>query len=409
MWAIGGGLAAICAVVALLFVIKSLGTKTASTFDNIQSPMAEPQTTQGPMKPRRHAAPSQQQGLQTPQPQTAVARSADSSPLAELRAKAESGDAQAQDDLGMRYLEGRGVTQDYAEAVKWFRKAAAQNHAQALNHLGVRYAKGEGVNEDQVEAAKWVRKAAELNLAVAQNNMGRRYAQGEGVEKDVVEAYKWRLLAAGHGREKAKAKAEKGIATLEASMTREQLAEGKRRADEWREKHDSNNPKAASGLQPKRPNPPFNEDASPVNPMNCEVKEIRGSWKVVEGNHWIMDFGSNEAAARKSLRVIQFYRMNAQCFVGRPNPGMTYWKVNGESPVGKMDGEDTIAFNAGNLEVRADGSEWLVTDGRSRMMIFRTKTDAEKAISIIQYYGFTYECFVGRPFRENKGMRYFRK
>jgi TPR repeat protein len=44
--------------------------------------------------------------------------------LAELRAKAEKGDAMAQCDLGIRYDKGEGVTKDAAEAVKWFRKAA---------------------------------------------------------------------------------------------------------------------------------------------------------------------------------------------------------------------------------------------------------------------------------------------
>ncbi|MBG8600869.1 sel1 repeat family protein, partial [Neisseria meningitidis] len=37
---------------------------------------------------------------------------------------AERGDTQAQFNLGMMYAEGRGVRQDYAEAVRWTRQAA---------------------------------------------------------------------------------------------------------------------------------------------------------------------------------------------------------------------------------------------------------------------------------------------
>ena len=41
-----------------------------------------------------------------------------------LRVRAEAGDAVAQNDLGVRYDDGRGVPQDDAEAVRWFRLAA---------------------------------------------------------------------------------------------------------------------------------------------------------------------------------------------------------------------------------------------------------------------------------------------
>ena len=46
--------------------------------------------------------------------------------LDELRVLAEQGDAEAQFHVGYRYLEGLGVPQDGAEAVRWFRLAADQ-------------------------------------------------------------------------------------------------------------------------------------------------------------------------------------------------------------------------------------------------------------------------------------------
>ncbi|MBO7224189.1 MAG: sel1 repeat family protein, partial [Kiritimatiellae bacterium] len=65
------------------------------------------------------------------------------------------------------YYNGLGVQQDYAEAVKWFRKAAEQGHAGAQYRLGICYGKGLGVPQDHEEAAKWVRKAAEQGDAGA--------------------------------------------------------------------------------------------------------------------------------------------------------------------------------------------------------------------------------------------------
>ena len=50
----------------------------------------------------------------------------ESDELAALRSKANAGDAEAQFNLGVMYRVGRGVPQDYAQAVSWCRKAAEQ-------------------------------------------------------------------------------------------------------------------------------------------------------------------------------------------------------------------------------------------------------------------------------------------
>ena len=48
---------------------------------------------------------------------------------------AEQGDADAQNNLGACYYHGQGVAKDYAEAVKWYNKAAEQGDAEALKRL----------------------------------------------------------------------------------------------------------------------------------------------------------------------------------------------------------------------------------------------------------------------------------
>ena len=45
------------------------------------------------------------------------------------------GDATAQRNLGLKYTQGRGVGQDYGEAVKWYRRAADQGNARAQDEL----------------------------------------------------------------------------------------------------------------------------------------------------------------------------------------------------------------------------------------------------------------------------------
>ena len=112
------------------------------------------------------------------------------------KAKAETGDPQAQCNLGVCYDKGQGVVMDAVEAVKWYRKAAGKNYAAAQYNLAFSYANGRGVAMDEVEAVKWYRKAAEQNFAAAQSNLGICYDNGQGVAKDMAEAVKWYRKAA---------------------------------------------------------------------------------------------------------------------------------------------------------------------------------------------------------------------
>ena len=53
------------------------------------------------------------------------------------------------------YRDGRGVPQDAAEAVRWYRLAADQGDAVAQNLLGTMYRNGEDVPQDDVLAHMW--------------------------------------------------------------------------------------------------------------------------------------------------------------------------------------------------------------------------------------------------------------
>ena len=74
---------------------------------------------------------------------------------------AERGDAAAQHNLGWMYEEGRGVRQDDAEAVRWYRQAADQGQATAQNNLGWMYDQGRGVRQDRALAQEWYGKACQ--------------------------------------------------------------------------------------------------------------------------------------------------------------------------------------------------------------------------------------------------------
>jgi hypothetical protein len=60
------------------------------------------------------------------------------------------------------------VEQDSTEAVRWYRIAAEQGHAIAQNNLGMCYSYGNGVTQDYTKAVRWFRLAAEQGDADAQ-------------------------------------------------------------------------------------------------------------------------------------------------------------------------------------------------------------------------------------------------
>jgi broad specificity phosphatase PhoE len=71
---------------------------------------------------------------------------------------------------------------------------------------------------------------------------------------------------------------------------------------------------------------PVTEDCIGFQATNLKIKLFNNRWKIVDGNHWILDFGGNKAEADKALWVITTYGYDQQCFIGRPGPSMTYWK-----------------------------------------------------------------------------------
>ena len=116
----------------------------------------------------------------------------------EVRALAEQGSFRAQQALGFMYEEGRGVTQDYAEAVRWFRLPADQGFAPAQFFLGNSLTLGRGVPQDYVEAHMW------LNLS-GHDHVGPEDRDTYANARDAVTA----------------------------RMTADQIAEAQRRAQEW--------------------------------------------------------------------------------------------------------------------------------------------------------------------------------
>ncbi len=123
--------------------------------------------------------------------------------LTETRRLADQGDVTAQFNLGVSYVNGEGVPQDVAEAVRWYILAADQGDVDAQRNLGLMYLTGDGMPQDEAEAVRWLRLAADQGDVDAQSNLGAMYDLGYGVPQDSVLAHMWFNIASANGNETA--------------------------------------------------------------------------------------------------------------------------------------------------------------------------------------------------------------
>ena len=117
------------------------------------------------------------------------------------RESSEKGSRYGQNTLGLLYKYGLGgVAQDYAQAVAFYRLAAAQNLDAAQCALGYMYHIGFGVAQDRTEALRLYQLAAAQGHPTALSNVAACHELGRGVPQNKAEAIRWyrRAQAAGH-------------------------------------------------------------------------------------------------------------------------------------------------------------------------------------------------------------------
>ena len=69
---------------------------------------------------------------------------------------AHAGDAKAQAQMGWLFEQGIGVGKDFAEAAKWYERAARQNDPIGLYNLGLMLLEGQGVAPDAKQAVRLI-------------------------------------------------------------------------------------------------------------------------------------------------------------------------------------------------------------------------------------------------------------
>ena len=185
---------------------------------------------------------------------------------------AEKGDASSQNDIGVAYALGQGVSADARKAVEWYEKAAAQGNAFGLSNMASRYYNGTfpcsknltkakdywiravvaARREDDIKSLNekfpgWQREShpslnfgeydweyrlrpmAELGVPSAEFWYGHHLLSGKrGCKKDTKAARRWLLLSSAHGYSRAETTLEVWfeIDTKEATTPSEMLTCG---------------------------------------------------------------------------------------------------------------------------------------------------------------------------------------
>ena len=107
-------------------------------------------------------------------------------------------DPDAQYQVGIMYLKGKGTVMDGSQARSWIGKAAQQGEVKAITRLGILYYKGEGGKTDYAHALQLFNSVSS-NSVLAQYYLGEMYAEGRGVDKNHGTAIDWYRKAADGG------------------------------------------------------------------------------------------------------------------------------------------------------------------------------------------------------------------
>jgi hypothetical protein len=199
------------------------------------------------------------------------------------------------------YDKGQGVSQDYAEAVWWYRRAAEQGHPRAQTILGVKYEQGRGVPQNYTEAVQWYRRAAEQGNEVAQFLLGIKYQDGAGIPQDYVQAHFWFNLASAHlppGTMRDNAILHRNL--VAAELTPAQLARAQELASAWQPRPES--PEASVEPSSKTATPP--QLVQTAAPRRALIRQVQERLQAAGVNPGAID-GVLGPQTRNALRLFQ--------------------------------------------------------------------------------------------------------
>jgi hypothetical protein len=204
----------------------------------------------------------------------------------QLQNEAKAGNLDAQYELGMMYLKGRGIEADDSKARQWLQRAADKGDSKAITRLGILSYKGEGGTTNYAQALSLFKRVSGDSV-LAQYYLGEMYASGAGVEKDYKVAIDWYTKAADGGFNRARGK----IINLEEEMkmaSRRQSSVARVETPQPEAKAEPETPKVATAaVAPVAAKP---APAAPVRkspPKIAAPKPVLSGFDKLEAKKWV--------------------------------------------------------------------------------------------------------------------------
>ncbi|MEM6478561.1 MAG: tetratricopeptide repeat protein [Pseudomonadota bacterium] len=145
-------------------------------------------------------------------------------------AAAEAGDENALFNCALVLIDGQGVEPDAERAIEYAMQASELGNIGAKNLLAQSYITGEGVEPDDVKAVQFFQQTAAAGNPVGLFSLGQAYAMGIGLDRDLIKAHAFFNLAAARNHPEAL----QARQVVEAQLERDQVTEAQRFARAWR-------------------------------------------------------------------------------------------------------------------------------------------------------------------------------
>ncbi len=115
--------------------------------------------------------------------------------LEKLEKLAQKGDARAQYEVALMYLQGIGTPVDPTRGGQWMMAAANNGNATAMVEIGGRFETGMNAEKNPILAFTWFRRAAATGDPIGMYKLAMLYESGEGIPADLPRAYAWYRLS----------------------------------------------------------------------------------------------------------------------------------------------------------------------------------------------------------------------
>lgn len=114
-------------------------------------------------------------------------------------ALAESGNAEAQQELAQLYGQGAGTPRNQDQALAWLTRSAENGHGPAQAFLGAAYVLGNGVKQDRKLGEYWTRKGAAQDVELAHYMLAMHFESIDSSAKEQAHALHWLKFYADNG------------------------------------------------------------------------------------------------------------------------------------------------------------------------------------------------------------------